>query len=348
MSVDKCIRKYFNWDNNSCYIDSLFVSLFHSKNILIDNFITNLEINTSTYTNFSKTDIQKLNVSATLIQSQIENIYKQLSIHHNDDKKELCNNIRNNLQNHNNILKIYNLKNNTTNFISTYNNPIDLLEYVTNNVFINVNNITSISCDYNDYKNNNFNFDNNLIGEHNMFSDINFITIINPKKLIIKENIPNYDSSLILHSIIVNTGGHYVCYYKCNNKWYYYNDTKNDKQTRLIGNIKVVNNNILTQINTLPNKEIILLYLKSTQSAQTPAPFKQPKPSAPASPASPASSESAPSTSLIKNKNKNKNMDIDSNIRNFNIQSDNESIIQLKKLIDIHFDKLNNLTTLLK
>lgn len=334
MSVDKCIRKYFNWDNNSCYIDSLLVSLFHSKNILIDNFITNLEINTSTYTNFLKTDIQKLTVSATLIQSQIENIYKQLSIHHNDDKQELCGNIRNNLQNHNNILKIYNLENSATNFISTTNNPIDLLLYVTNNVFINVNNITSISCDYNDYKNNNFNFDNNQIGKHNMFSDINFITIMNPKKLIIKENIPNYDSSLILHSIIVNTGGHYVCYYKCNNKWYYYNDTKNDKQTRLIGNIKVVNNNILTQINTLPNKEIILLYLKSTQSVPTSTYAPMPSVQTPA--------QFKPSISLMKI------MDIDNNILNFNIQSDNESIIQLKKLIDIHFDKLNNLTTLLK
>ena len=41
---DSCIRKYFSNYNLSCYIDCLFVSLFHSKNTLIDNFVNNLEI----------------------------------------------------------------------------------------------------------------------------------------------------------------------------------------------------------------------------------------------------------------------------------------------------------------
>jgi hypothetical protein len=301
-SGDNCIRKYFSNINQSCYIDSLFVSLFHSKNTLIDNFVGNLKIKTI---NVAQTDIEQLAIIATSIQSQIENIYQQLSIHHTDDKKELCNNIRNHLQNHINIINSYNLGY-KYDFTKGDINPIDLLMYLTDYVFINENNITSISCDYNDYNNNNFNFDNNQTGILHGFSDINFITIVNPTKLIIKENIPNFGGSLVLHSIIVNTGDHYVCYYKCNNNWYYYNDTNTRNKTRLIGNMTAVNNNISKQ-----NKnEIILLYLRDI--TQQPAKLAQ--------------QQQVP---LITN------MDIDNN----------ESIKQLKKLINNHFDGLQNLIT---
>lgn len=118
-----------------------------------------------------------------------------------------------------------------------------------------MNNITSISSNYDEYILNRFYFENNQFDEIISFSDINFITIQKLKD--IKENISNYDDILFVHSIIINTGEHYICYYKCNNNWYYYNDLIN--QSRFIGNI----NNITRIINRYD--EVILLYLNSNE-----------------------------------------------------------------------------------
>lgn len=67
-------------------------------------------------------------------------------------------------------------------------------------------------------------------------------TIIIPAKTLkLKEN----NFKLSLNSIIIhygsNKGGHYTCIYKCNNKWYEYNDMKN--KLTLIGTLSDVYNN---------------------------------------------------------------------------------------------------------
>ena len=284
-SRDSCIRKFFSNYNQSCYIDSLFVSLFHSKNSLIDNFVNNLQIKQIYDIEIDDEDLNELNYYASLILSQMQNIYTQLSIYHTDDQLQLCTNIRKNLQNHFNIIKkYYPITNDFANFLNGINNPIDVLKYLYEYVF-DMKNITSILSPIDDYQLQKFDFKNfKMFGDHIGFSDINFITMND--FIGVMENINN----LYLHSIIINnTGGHYVCYYKCNNNWYYYDDTN---MTIFIGDIEKVYNHISEQFDMLPNKEIFLLYLKEPP--------------------------------LVTN-------------------SENQSIIQLKKSIDDHFDRLKQL-----
>jgi hypothetical protein len=305
MSSEKCIKKYFNWINNSCYIDCLFVSLFNSKNILIDNFVNNLNIKQHYDKLITNEDLQDLQYYAIIIQTQIQDIYKQLSVDHTDDKQHTCINFRHYLQLHSDIINKY--YNNQKNFTNDIYNPTDILLYLYGYVFIDNNNITNISCTYDDYTTKNFDFDNRTLGK-NEFSDINFITISNfvpnPTKLLFEEDIIYFDN-LHLHSIIVNTGSHYVCYYKCNNIWYYYNDTSNKSspgnavsEIIKIGTMYDVNENIKNIIDKLQNKEICLLYLKEPPMSYT---------------------------------------------QHSVTNSENQSIIQLKKLIDDHFDRLKEL-----
>jgi len=269
MSSNECIKKYFSNSNESCYIDSLFVSLFHSKNIFIDNFVNNLEIN--------NTDNQDLYIYATLILSGIQDIYKKLQTKDNSDKQVECTNIRNNIQ------QYYNIENNGNqanyNFLRGEQNPIDLLKYLTDKVFKKIDNILYMTLDIREYNNNYYdNGFNGAFDEKVIFDDINFITIINQndndnEKIDFKEKIDSdlYDIkiSLYLHSIIVNTGNHYVCYYKCNNKWYYYDDLKfnHNNFITFIDTIGQVNEHVNEKIKTMSRKECILLYLKQEEEA---------------------------------------------------------------------------------
>jgi hypothetical protein len=324
MSSDKCINKYFSWDANSCYIDSLFVALFHSEHSLIDNFVNNLQVKNNYDKQINNNDFAQLELYGTILLTQIKDIYAQLKIHHNDDKKDLCINFRTNLQKHFEIIQKYYKFTFNNNFISETNNPIDVLLYLYTYVFTdsNFNNITNISTSYYDYNINNFNFITNSIQNinTNQFSDINFINIfdnsyLNDFKL--KEIINN---NLVLHSIIVNTGSHYICYYKCNNNWYIYNDLIS--KVILIENIENVNKDILNTIYNLNSKEIILLYLNSPKQQPNPQPKQQPKQQPNPQPKQQPKSKPVPTTT--------------------HKQSDHESIIQLKKLIEIHFNKLND------
>jgi hypothetical protein len=307
MSGENCKKKYFNWIDNSCYIDCLFVSLFNSKNILIDNFVNNLNIKQHNDKLITNKDLEDLQYYAIIIQTQIQDIYKQLSVDHTDDKQHTCINFRHYLQLHSNIINKY--YNNSQNFINDIYNPTDILLYLYEYVFIDNNNITNISCTYYDYTELNFDFDKKTLG-NDVFSDINFITISkfdsNLTQLLFKEKIIYFGNlHLHLHSIIVNTGSHYVCYYKCNNIWYYYNDTSVQSgpgnavsEIIIIGTIYNVNEHIKNIIDKLENKEIFLLYLKEPSMTYTQHPVTN---------------------------------------------SENQSIIQLKKLLNDHFERLKEL-----
>lgn len=101
------------------------------------------------------------------------------------------------------------------------------------------------------------------------YKDINFLDIISYKsddfeflKSLIKENL--FENILYLNSIIVHDGGHYMCYYKCNGQWYFYNDVQQNA-TKLIGSLNDVfndhNDNIISKSQDT-NLNLTLIYLK--------------------------------------------------------------------------------------
>ncbi len=67
---------YLKWDNNSCYIDSLLVALFHCKSTFIEKNLLNAPIN-----NY---DNSILNELGEKIRNELINIYKSVSFGKND------------------------------------------------------------------------------------------------------------------------------------------------------------------------------------------------------------------------------------------------------------------------
>jgi hypothetical protein len=361
-SGNNCLKTFFSWDENSCYIDSLFVALFHSENILINKFVENLKVNEYLDNRFILDEDKKnIKTYGEIVSNGIKNIYREIILLPDKNQKLQCINIRASLNNHYLIFKDdldpFHFNTDNDNFVNTHNHPITLLNYLYTHLFDNdsFKNVTIYRWNYEDYNNNNYNtinnFRNNTNGIEPNYNDINFINLRH--NITIDSTVSNYIlkdklNDLFLHSIIADINGHYICYYKCENVWYLYNDLgiskKNNNYTVYIGSLTDVIKDydriivkrrkkglIQIQIDKSRTLELILLYLRDNTQQQEAAPA--PAPVALAAPAVP----------LITNMD----MDINSNIHNI-IGLKNQSIIQLKKLIDNHFDELKDLITLLK
>jgi hypothetical protein len=240
---------YLFWKNNSCFIDSILVALFHNKNKF---FLNSPLIN---YNNNKLNDIvhsikddlikiydiisnRKIYNNCNLLRKKLNIFYKklikynpkiniidinenwinsQLDIFDLFDLFEYIFNIPNNLKfkESNNI--------NYSNFI--FNIPIDLL-INKNKVFIK-----KIFPSYN-IKNNKLTIKTTLLKTDNLFLKIfrNLQTFKLNTKIIPSKTIKLPENSFDLHliSLIIHYGnyenGHYICLYKSNDYWFEYDD----------------------------------------------------------------------------------------------------------------------------
>ena len=292
MSRDNCLKSFIPYDHqdddafernlglgNSCWVDSLFVALFHTFKNSIDKFVDNLEI--KKYLNIPDYDKKKLEEYENRIIINIRNIYHIINIDNGEkfEKVQICNNMRKTLEKHRKIL----IKNNIItdldpdfNSFLFLNSSYELLkylkEYVLDEQSFNSIELNEIILFHNDTLNNKFNFLS--------YNNINFINIkygLNSKTRSsfftdsnkIKDNL--FDLYLHLHSIIIHDGAHYTCYYKCEGKWYFYNDIiKNSKKrTRLVGSLEDVMNDHNSRFDKFEGDyEMTLLYLKNEVGRQ--------------------------------------------------------------------------------
>jgi len=260
------------WEKNSCYIDSLLVSLFHNKNKIIEKEIFNvplvkydksilnnlcLEIKNELYYIYNIIS-QRLNNKinkCTNLRKLINNFYSKLIyyypnksiIEYNEnwinsqlDIFDLLN-LLSYIFDFNNSLKIKE-ENNIINTHFNYNIPIDLL---LNKKKLYINKIIPSFK----IKNNKKIYKTTLLKSNLLFIKIfrnmasyKLDTKIIPSKII---KLPNNSFNLYLSSILIHYGsyasGHYICLYYYNNNWFEYNDL--NKKSSFIGKFnKIINN----------------------------------------------------------------------------------------------------------
>ena len=299
MSSDPCLKPFIAYDRqdnvafknglglgNSCWVDSLFVAFFHTNKESIQQFIDDLEIKKyfgvyfnpkiileNKFLNMSDQHKQQLENCEEEIIKYIKYIYLTINSNVLDyEKKYVCYNFRIKLEKHRNILLKYNIFKTDKSFESfeDLNNPSQLLQYLKEYVLdekcfnniqlvtkpllnddnpININNYLTNFTDYRDI--NFFHIIYNVNGNNEGFFD-------NPNNDINEEY-----KNKFLYSIIVHLGAHYTCYYKCKNRWYYYNDVEDIRnRTKIIGNfddVKEDHNKIFRKKEG--DYEIMLLYL---------------------------------------------------------------------------------------
>lgn len=140
--LEKPYEINISWENNSCYIDSLFVSLFHFKNRVVHNMF------------FKKLLVNEYSLK---IQREIFNIYKYINKNENIQNKQ-CAAIRYYLEKYYNELLKIDAKNNKIFFNNTDNwtkEQIDIFELMTflDKIF-DFNNNLKIKDGNNKYKTN--------------------------------------------------------------------------------------------------------------------------------------------------------------------------------------------------
>lgn len=119
--------KYLNWEQNSCYIDSLFVALFHNKSKFIEKEILNAPLN-----NYNNDKLDKL---GELIRLELIRIYKLIAGLTNHFTENNCSMLRKYLNKYykelisiNPNVKIIGRNDNWT---SSQNDPFDIFELLT-------------------------------------------------------------------------------------------------------------------------------------------------------------------------------------------------------------------------
>jgi hypothetical protein len=250
------------WKNNSCYIDTLFVALFHFKNKYIKNLIESLEV-------IKYKNLNCLIKIGELIKKELLLIYHNINNKKNiditqfrfllnlyydsfkDDVQQIPR-LENLLLKQNDLNEFYNflfkvifslshninyiengIEKNEHNTILHYINPSD------SNTQIKLNNYIPKFTERNYIK---------TLNE----AEILYLRIAkNPndnKSVIIDEYIQlgNDNCILQLKSIILFNGmdnaGHYTCLINCNETWYLYDDSKKGKKLEKIGNFnKIIN-----------------------------------------------------------------------------------------------------------
>jgi hypothetical protein len=271
--MDNCLKPFITYDwtekgsetlGNSCWLDSLFVALFHNNTESIKKFKNDLQPKIYNNENENKIQLEQYNNEIIkLIKEQYNIINEPRETPEITNTNIIrCRTIRHILETHRQLSKNYNY-----NSFLGMNSVFELLMYLKNYV-LDTNSFNKI------YIKELLSFDEMFIDDSkdiqiiNMQYQIPHFSIIQPH---IKENLNNY----YLNSIIVHNGIHYMCYYKCNNSWYFYDDMgmkispdNRDKNTRtiFIGDLKdVIKHHIkkITAVDHTGHLEIMLLYLKN-------------------------------------------------------------------------------------
>ena len=275
--MDNCLKPFITYDwtekgsetlGNSCWLDSLLVALFHNNTESIKNFKDNLK--PKLYNNENKIQFEQYNNEIIKLIIEQYNIINELRVTPEIQNKNIirCRTIRYILEEHRKLLN--NPDYNYNSFLGM-NSVFELLTY-----------LKEFVLDTNSF--NNISIKELLSFGEKFIDDSKDIQIINMQYQIpnfsmiqryIKENITENLNKYYLNSIIVHNGAHYMCYYKCNNSWYFYDDMGmkispdyRDKNTRtiFIGDLNGVINHHIEQITKLEyngHLEIMLLYLKN-------------------------------------------------------------------------------------
>jgi ubiquitin C-terminal hydrolase len=259
------------WERNSCYIDSLLLSLFHNKDIEIENDFLKAPLN-----HYNR-HFDKLGED---IRKELIKIYDIIS-NRKKDKINNCSLLRKLLNDYyKNFIKLYPNKQiidinenyitsqldiydilNLFNVIFNFNNNLKFkegLNYNNTNFFFNIPNdlllkkkrvfIKKIIPSYK-IKNDRLIIQTTLLKTNKLFLSIyrnlgtsKLETEIIPSRFIKLSQNP---FNLYLTSIIIHygnfAGGHYICLYKSNNKWYEYDDLR--KSPVYIGSLnKIIKN----------------------------------------------------------------------------------------------------------
>jgi hypothetical protein len=261
------------WNNNSCYIDSFLVALFHNKNkfflnyplIIYKNSKLNFLVDSINYQLNILYDIisnRKKNNNCNLLRKNINLFYKKITKINSNikiiDKNENWTNSQLDIFDLFNLFQhIYNFPNNlkfkegnNINYSSfIFNIPIDLL--INKNIIY----IKKIFPSYN-IKNNNLIITTTLLKTDMLF--LNVFRNLQTFKLdtkIIPANIiklPENSFNLYLTSLIIHYGnydsGHFICLYKSNNKWFEYDDLQ--KSPIYLGSLNKIiqNDNYISNI----------------------------------------------------------------------------------------------------
>ena len=228
------------WDNNSCYMDSLFVALFNTKHKFMDDLLFNLEISKDIIIN-NKDNYKDIYYHVNIIKLNLIHLYNKISNKKIKEKeKEQCTNeFRKSLEycftnikvkiettgstettgpteTINNIIKDKDKDKDKTkyDFTTKSNSPVilfRLLTYIFNidAKFYNIQPMNSELIKGMD------NIDNNQ-----------------KNKLFLYDSIETYKNNN-LNSIILYRPEHYICLFKCNNdEWYEYDDHKNTSDSK--------------------------------------------------------------------------------------------------------------------
>jgi hypothetical protein len=219
------------WDNNSCYMDSLFVALFNTKHKFMDDLLFNLEIREDIIDN--NTDNYKdIYYHLNIIKLNLIHLYNKISNKKIKEKEQCTIIFRESLEYCFKNIKVKTETTETTetktinNIIIDDTNPYDFTNNP-NSPIILFRLLTFI-----------FNIDKNFyyIQPLNPIDDIKENIYGNYKNKLYLQDEINKDTiedtikdtiEYNLNSIILHRTGHYICLFKCNNNWYEYDDHKN-------------------------------------------------------------------------------------------------------------------------
>ena len=261
------------WDKNSCFLDSVLVSLFHDNDTNLIKY---------PLIKFKNKDLNK---KAINLKKELLKIYEIIAERKINKKKESCSLLRDIIDDfYNNLIKIYPDKYIIEKEENWIDSQLDIFDFL--NLYekiFNIPNNTTIKEGNNIYKSNLFyNIPNNLLLDKNKVF-INKIlpsfnikindkiiktTLLKADKLFLKifRNMFYYkletkiipaktlklkDNNFNLHltSIVIHYGdyggGHYICLYKFNDKWFEYDDT-NHSPTYIGSLNKIIKNNNYT------------------------------------------------------------------------------------------------------
>ena len=266
-----CNNIFITYDNNSCYIDSLFVSLFNTKNDIIKKIILK-----SPLKYYDK--CPKLLDYGSDIRDELLKIYDKISLQKKNSQIDKCTNFRLLLQRYYNAYKKYvNEKYDKIEWTKTQNDYADILSFLA--IIFDIPN--TLKCKFNDrielkYFVDLFPLDELLITDKVYIKDfypkyektfeslnengvIEYFTkkveyietpflfilfnrlllsekiktkIIPSLKIKLTQNKYNlYLNSIMIHHGELGAGGHYTCLYECKGIWYEYDDLNINNQT---------------------------------------------------------------------------------------------------------------------
>ena len=266
-----CNNIFITYDNNSCYVDSLFVSLFNTKNDIIKKII--LESPLKYYDK-----CPKLLDYGSDIRDELLKIYDTISLQKKNSQIKKCTNFRLLLQRYYKAYRKYvNKKYDKIEWTATQNDYADILSFLA--IIFDIPN--TLKCKFNDrielkYFVDLFPLDELLITDKVYIKDfypkyektfeslnengvIEYFTkkveyietpflfilfnrlllsekiktkIIPSLKIKLTQNKYNlYLNSIMIHHGEIGDGGHYTCLYECKGIWYEYDDLNINNQT---------------------------------------------------------------------------------------------------------------------